>query len=58
MTYPFDEGDIYYTIENGDIVESVWDDISEDLYDPEEKYYSSLESAKKDPRWNGTINLI
>ena len=58
MTYPFDEGDIYYTIENGDIVESVWDDISEDLYDPKEKYYSSLESAKKDPRWNETINLI
>lgn len=56
--YPFEEGDRYFTIENGDIVESVWDDISEDLYDPNEKYYPSVESAKKDSRWNGTINLI
>ena len=30
--YPFNEGDDYWTIENGKIVWSCWDDQSEELY--------------------------
>jgi hypothetical protein len=25
--YPFEEGDEYYTIENGNVIYSVWDDV-------------------------------
>ena len=32
--YPFSEGDEYFTIEDGDIVRSCWDDISEEFYTP------------------------
>lgn len=57
--YPFNEGDIYYTIEDGVMVESVWDDVSEDLYSPHDKYYSSIHEAKEDPRWDRkSISLI
>jgi hypothetical protein len=45
--YPFKEGDDYYTIEDGDIVHSCWDDISEELYTPDKKYFSSEEEARK-----------
>ena len=59
IKYPFDEGDIYYTIEDGVMVESVWDDVSEDLYSPHDKYYSSIHEAKEDPRWDRkSISLI
>ena len=39
--YPFKEGDTYYTVENGLLVCSCWDDTSEELYDadPEKVYY-------------------
>ena len=30
--YPFKEGDTYYTIKDGEIIESCWDDISEEMY--------------------------
>ena len=48
--YPFSEGDTYYTIEYGLIVESVWDYISEMIYDenPNQKYYESREEAEED----------
>ena len=32
IVYPFKEGDDYYTIEDGEIVKSCWDEISEELY--------------------------
>ena len=32
LIYPFNEGDDYWTIENGKIVWSCWDDQSEELY--------------------------
>ena len=32
--YPFNDGDIYFAVdEDGKLVESVWDDISEEMYD-------------------------
>jgi len=44
--YPFSEGDDYYTIEDGDIVHSCWDDISEELYTPDRKYFATKEEAQ------------
>ena len=32
IVYPFKEGDDYYIIEEGKVVKSCWDDISEELY--------------------------
>ena len=46
--YPFKEGDDYYTIEDGDIVHSCWDDISEELYTPDRKYFATEEEAQKE----------
>lgn len=47
--YPYKEGDIYYTIENNDVVESVWDCVSEEIYDynlePGKKYFDTREEA-------------
>ena len=42
--YPFEEGDTYYTIDNGEWVESCWDDVSEEMHDenPDKKYYKSM----------------
>ena len=31
--YPFNEGEVYYTIEGNKVIKSVWDDVSEELYD-------------------------
>ena len=46
--YPFNEGDDYWTIENGEVVWSCWDDISEQMHDenPNQVYYKSLIDAK------------
>ena len=47
--YPFDEGDTYYTIEDGQIVESTWDFVSEEMYDEcgdKYKYFLTYRSAK------------
>jgi hypothetical protein len=46
-SYPFSEGDDYYTIEDGDIVHSCWDDVSEELYTPDRKYFATEEEAQK-----------
>ena len=47
--YPFEEGDDYYTIENGKVIYSVWDDVSEEIHDenPNKIYFSSEEEAKE-----------
>ena len=46
--YPFNEGDDYYTIEDGQVVWSCWDQISEELFDenPNQKYYSTKSEAQ------------
>ena len=33
MSYPYSEGQTYYTIEGNAVVESCWDDISEEIHD-------------------------
>ena len=47
--YPFNEGDDYWTIENGEVVWSCWDDISEELFDenPNKKTFKSKEEAEQ-----------
>ena len=46
-TYPFNEGDDYWTIEGGVVVHSYWDEESEEMYDenPNTKYFNSREEA-------------
>lgn len=46
--YPFKEGSDYYTIENGEVVESCWDDVSEDIHDnnPNKIYFKTKEEAE------------
>lgn len=45
--YPYREGDIYYTIEDNEVVKSCWDDISEEMYDdnPKQEYFDTWEEA-------------
>jgi hypothetical protein len=54
LSYPFSEGDTYYTIEHDTIIESVWDEGSEELYltnsnniynYSDQQYFSSLDEA-------------
>lgn len=46
--YPFSEGDDYWTIEDGEVVWSCWDDISEELFreNPDKEYFETEEEAK------------
>lgn len=50
LPYPFEEGDTYYTIEQGEVVESCWDDVSEETHDdnPNMRYFETREEAEKD----------
>jgi hypothetical protein len=43
--YPFNEGDIYYTIDNDEIIESYWDHISEEMYSKHTKYFHTFTGA-------------
>jgi hypothetical protein len=47
MNYPFNEGDTYYTIDSKGVIESTWDNVSEELYDtnPKRTYFATLEEA-------------
>jgi hypothetical protein len=45
MNYPFNEGDYYFTIDNNTIVESVWDEQSEELFSPDKMYFETLKEA-------------
>jgi len=47
-TYPFTEGDDYYTIEGKQVVKSTWDDVSEDMHDenPNTKYFATEDEAR------------
>jgi hypothetical protein len=46
--YPFEEGDDYWTIEDGEVVWSCWDYISEELFreNPDKEYFETEEEAK------------
>lgn len=50
--FPFNEGDTYYTIdtENWEVVESVWDDVAEELYmiEDHEMHYETREIAERE----------
>ena len=43
--YPFNEGDDYWVLEDGDLVWGVWDDASEDMHDenPNRQYFTQEE---------------
>lgn len=47
--YPFEEGDDYWTIEDGEVVWSCWDDVSEELFreNPDKEYFETEEEAIK-----------
>jgi len=47
IVYPFKEGETYYTIEENEVVESCWDDISEIMYrrNPEKRLFKSETQA-------------
>jgi hypothetical protein len=48
IEYPFEEGDHYWTIEDGKVVWSCWDNISEELFreNPDQEYFETEEGAK------------
>ena len=43
--YPFKDGDDYWTIENGDVVYSCWDETSEELHTHGSIYYNTKQEA-------------
>lgn len=43
--YPFQEGETYYTIEGNNVVQSFWDDQSEELFDSNKMYFATLNEA-------------
>ncbi len=51
--YPFEEGDTYFTIENGEVVESCWDEVSEEMHNdnPKRRYFiaaiDAIEAIRK-----------
>jgi hypothetical protein len=48
MKYPFKEGNDYWTIEEGKVTWSCWDDVSEDWHDlnPHKKYFTTEQEAQ------------
>ena len=62
-TFPYIEGDTYYTIEQGVIVESVWDEQSKEIYLLDDKeYFDTLDNAimyfRKNSRNTPKISLL
>tara|TARA_R110001592_G_C12678350_1_gene704339 strand:+ start:39 stop:494 length:456 start_codon:yes stop_codon:yes gene_type:complete len=47
FAYPFEEGNDYWTIEDGEVIWSCWDDVSEEMHDknPNKEYFITKESA-------------
>lgn len=45
IKYPFQEGDDYFTIHGDLIVQSCWDDQSEEMFDPNGSYFETLNEA-------------
>ena len=53
-TYPFNEGDDYWVVEDGDLVWGVWDDVSEEIHDESpDRIYFTEEEAIDYARANG-----
>lgn len=46
--YPFNEGDDYYTIEDGEVIWSCWDEMSEELHNdnPNKQYFKTKKEAE------------
>ena len=46
--YPFNEGDDYYTIEDGEVIWSCWDEMSEELHNdnPNKQYFKIKKEAE------------
>jgi len=49
IQYPFEDGDTYYTIEDGEWIESTWDSVSEEIHDekPNIEYYTEPNKESK-----------
>ena len=47
--YPFIDGDMYFTYEDGEWIESTWDSVSEEIHDenPNQTYYKVTEIQTK-----------
>lgn len=58
MKYPFKEGERYFVIEDNTIVESVWDDISEQLHTKSQVYFKTLEEALYFYRFTRTDEML
>ena len=43
--FPFNEGDDYWTIENGEVIWSCWDDVSEELHKWDNRYFRTEADA-------------
>ena len=46
--YPFIDGDMYFTYEDGEWIESCWDSVSEEMHDedPNQIYYKVIQVGK------------
>ena len=58
MKYPFEEGEHYFTIENHAIVESVWDDQSEELFSLSKNYFRTAVEALLHYRFTRTDEML
>lgn len=58
MKYPFEKGEHYFTIENHAIVESVWDDQSEQMYNPSKFYFRTVVEALYYYRFTRTDEML
>ena len=47
LDYPFNEGDDYWTIEDGKVVWGCWDEISEEMFNLNTIYFTSEGDANK-----------
>lgn len=56
--FPFEEGDQYFTIETNDVVESVWDTQSEELYNKEKMYFKTMNEAIFYHQYRKTLSML
>jgi len=56
--YPYLEGDDYWVIENGKVIWSCWDDVSEELHDtnPDREYFDTKGCAEDKLREDAIVN--
>jgi len=58
MKYPFEEGEQYFTIETNDVVESVWDAQSEELYNKDKMYFKTMNEAIFYHQYRKTLSML